>query len=118
MQRWLGVSHGAGGLMSNWILAQKGDCYVRYYGTMCPNLEEQTEEFKSAVDEFDNYIKRHSKEDDEHGFEDSMPSKISLRSEYMEFDSGFQEDFNQTMNDPKVPAADKGFTLDDFDDAS
>jgi hypothetical protein len=36
----------------------------------------------------------------------------------MEFDSGFQEEFNQTMKDPKVPAVDKGFTLDDFDDAS
>jgi hypothetical protein len=69
-------------------------------------LEKQTVEFKSVIDDFDNDIRRHSKEDDEHGFEASKPNPED-RSEYMEYDSDFQEEFNQTMNDPKVPVAEK-----------
>jgi hypothetical protein len=81
------------------------------------NLETQTEEFKSAIDEFDNDIRRHSKEDDEYGFEASKPNPEGW-SEYIGFNSGFEawepnsedwsEQFDQPMNNPKVPEVDKG----------
>jgi hypothetical protein len=108
-RRWLGVSHRVGGLMSH--LTQKGTAMSRTTTTVqrVTNLEKQTEECKSASDEFGNDIRRHSKEDYENGLEASKPNR-KVWSECMEFDADFQEEFNQTMNDPKVLEADMGFT--------
>ena len=64
-------------------------------------------EFKTAINEFDNDISRHSKEDDEHGFEASKPNPESW-SECMGVDYRFEAlkpnlKFRQIMNDPSVP---------------
>jgi hypothetical protein len=113
--RWLGVSHRVGGLMSYWILTQKGTVISRTTVQRVTNLEKQTDEFKSAIEEFDKDIGRRFKEDDDLGFEGSKPNPEDW-SEYMEFDSDFQEEFNRIIDDPNVPEADKDFTPDVFDD--
>jgi hypothetical protein len=109
MRRMLGVSHRVGGLVSYLILTQKGAVMSRTTVQRVTNLETQTGEVKSAIDEFDNDIRRHSKEDDEYGFEASKPNPEGW-SEYMGVNSGFEaskpnsedwsEQFDQPMNDP------------------
>ncbi len=47
--RWLGVSHRVGGLMSYWILTQKGTVISRTTVQRVTNLEKQTDEFKSLL---------------------------------------------------------------------
>jgi hypothetical protein len=69
---------------------QKRGCPLPYQGAMRHELEKQTEEFKSAIDEFDKDMKRHSREDDELGFEASKPN-LEGWSEYMQFDSGVRQ---------------------------
>jgi hypothetical protein len=113
--RWLGVSHRVGSLMSYWILTQKGTVISRTTVQHVTNLEKQTDEFRSAIEEYDVDIRKCFKEDEEFGFEGAKPTPEDW-AEFMEFDPDFQEEFNQIVNDPNIPEADKDFTPDVFDD--
>jgi hypothetical protein len=55
------------------------------------NLEKQTDEMKSAIDEFDIEIKRCFKEDEDQGYEVAKPNPEDWL-ESMEFDADFQEE--------------------------
>ena len=93
----------------------KGDCNFPTTVQRVTNLEKQTDEFKSAIDEFDAAIRVRFKEDEEPGYEGSKPNPEDW-SEFLEFDPDFQEEFNEIVNDTNIPEADKDFTPDVFDD--
>jgi hypothetical protein len=113
--RWLGVSHRVGSLMSYWILTKKGTVISRSTVQRITILEQQTDEFKQAIGEFDSEINRIFKDDEDFGFEGSKPNPEDW-SEYMESDADFQAEFDNIMNDPNVPEADKDFDPDVYDD--
>ena len=113
--RWLGVSHRVGGLMSFWILTQKGTVISRTTVQRVTNLEKQTDETKAATSEFDCEIKRIFKEDDEPGYEGSKPNPEDW-ADFTKYDADFQEEFTNIVNDSSIPEADNEFTPDIFDD--
>ena len=101
--------------MSYWILTQKGTVISRTTVQNITALEKQTDSFKEAIQEFDTAIKEVFKEDADFGVEGSKPSPEDW-AEYMEFDKDFQAEFDNLVNDPKVPEADKDFDPDVYDD--
>ena len=113
--RWLGVSHRVGGLMSYWVLTQSGTVISRTTVQRITNLEKETDEIKDSIKEFDAEISRRFKEEEELTYDGSKPNPEDW-SEYLENDPDFQEEFDQIVNDPKVPEADDEFTPDVFDD--
>jgi hypothetical protein len=113
--RWLGVSHRVGSLMSYWIMTQKGTVISRSTVQRVTTLEKQTDEFKKALDEFDDEVRRLFKEDDEFGIEGSKPNPEDW-SEYMEHDADFQAEFDNIVNDPGLPEADEDFDPEVYDD--
>ena len=56
--RWLGVSHRVGQSMSYWILPKSGRPISCSTVQRVPNLERQTEEFKSNMNDFQNKLER------------------------------------------------------------
>jgi hypothetical protein len=62
--RWLGASHRVGGLMSSWVLTQTGTVISRTAVQRITNLEEDTDEVKQSVNEFDVEVNRRFKEEE------------------------------------------------------
>jgi hypothetical protein len=52
-ERWLGVSHRVGGLMSYWVLTKTGLVISCTTVQRVTNLEKETDKFKSSLAEFD-----------------------------------------------------------------
>jgi hypothetical protein len=113
--RWLGISHRVGSLMSYWILTKKGTVISRTTVQNITALEKQTDEFKQAIEEFDGEIRTRFKEDDDFGFEGAKPNPNDW-SEYMAHDMDFQEEFNDIVNDPGIPEAEKDWDPDVYGD--
>jgi hypothetical protein len=59
--------------------------------------------------------RRRFKEDEDQGYEGAKHNPEDWL-EYMQFDTDFLEEFNQVINDPNIPEADKSFTAKVFDD--
>ena len=113
--RWLGVSHRVGGLMSYWVLTQNGTVISRTTVQRITNLEKQTDEVKASITEYDVEISRRFKEEEDLNYDGAKPNPQDW-AEYLENDPDFQAEFDNIVNDPKVPEADEGFTPDVFDD--
>ena len=113
--RWLGVSHRVGGLMSYWVLTRTGAVISRTTVQRITNLEKETDEVRASINEFDVEISRRFKEEEDLTYDGAKPNPEDW-SEYFENDPDFQEEFDQIVNDPKVPEADDEFTPDMFDD--
>jgi hypothetical protein len=90
--------------MSYWILAKQGTVTSRSTAQRITILERQTDESKQTIEEFDSKIRRIFKEEEDFGFEGSKPNPEDW-SEYLQEDPEFQEEFNNIVNDPKVPEA-------------
>ena len=88
--RWLGVSHRFGGLMSYWILTQKGTVISRTTVQILTSIEKETDEVKSIVSEFDTDISRRFKEEEGLTY-DRLKPNIEYWSEYLKYDPEFQE---------------------------
>jgi hypothetical protein len=113
--RWLGVSHRVGSLMSHWILAKRGTVTSRSTVQRITILERQTDKSRKAIDEFDSEIRRMFKEDEDFGFEGSKANPEDW-SECLQEDPEFQEEFDNIVNDPKVPEAKEDFDPHVYDD--
>ena len=61
--RWLVVSHRVGGLVSYWIMAQKGMVISITVFQRLTSLEKDTDKFKAGVSEFDTDISLRFKEE-------------------------------------------------------
>ncbi len=101
--------------MSYWILMKNGTVQSRTTVQKITNLEKQTDEMKSAIQEFDTEISRRFKEEDDPGYDGAKPNPEDW-SEYLQHDPDFQEEFDNIVNDPNVPEADDTFTPDVFGD--
>ena len=93
--------------MSYWILTKYGTVQSRTTVQKITNLERQTDEMKSAIQEFDTEISCR--------FNGAKPNPEDW-SEYLQHDPDFQEEFDNIANDPNVPEADDTFTPDVFGD--
>jgi hypothetical protein len=113
--RWLGISHGVGGLMSYWILTKSGTVISRTTVQRVTNLEKETEEIKASIQEYNTEINRGFKEEEELNYDGAKPNPEDW-SEYLENDPDFQEEFDNIINDSNVPEADDDFTPDACDD--
>jgi hypothetical protein len=63
--RWLGISHGVGGLMPCWTLTKSGTVISRTTVQRVTNLEKGTEEIKASIQECNTEINRRFKEEEE-----------------------------------------------------
>jgi hypothetical protein len=110
----IGVSHRVGGLMSYWILTIKGTVISRTTVQRVTALEKETDEVKAAVVEFDSEISCRFKEEEDLTYDRAKPNPEDW-SEYLQYDPDFQEEFDNTVNDPGISEADEDFTPDVFD---
>ena len=112
--RWLGVSHQVAGIMAFHVLAKTGSVVSRTTVQKITNLEQETNEMKARLIEFDSAISKRFKEEDL-GYEGGKPN-VEDWSEYLQHDPDFQEEFDNIVNDPNIPEADDTFTPDTYDD--
>ena len=86
----LGVSHRVSGLISYYILTQKGTAISRTTIQHLTSLEKETYKVKASVSDFDTEISRRFKEDEDLTYYGSKPNPEDC-SDYLEYDPGFQE---------------------------
>ena len=68
---WLGISHIVGGLISCWILTQKGTVISITTVQCITILEKETDEIKSIINEFDTDISCCFKEEEDRAYDGS-----------------------------------------------
>ncbi len=112
---WLGVSHRVGGLMLYWILTKNGTVQSRTTVQKITNLEKQTDEMKSAIQEFDTEISGQFKEEEDLNYDGAKPNPEDW-SEYLQHDPDFQEELDNIVNNSNIPEADHTFTPEVFGD--
>ena len=95
--RWVGLSHRIDGLMPYWILTQEGTLISRTTVQRLTSIEKETDEVKDSVSEFDTEISLHFKEGEDLTYNKSNPNPEDW-SKYLEYDPGFQEDFDSIIN--------------------
>jgi hypothetical protein len=106
--RWLGISHGVGGLMSCWMLTKSGTVISRTTVQRVTNPEKESEEIKASIQDHNTEINRRFKEEEELNYDGAKPNPEDW-SEYLENDPDFQEEFDDIVDDSNVPEADDDF---------
>ena len=115
MDRWLGVSHKTGSLMSFWILTPSCRVVSRTSVQRITNLELQEETNKRRMTAFDDAVKGYLR-DYNHVLNDgSKPDLYDWSTHPFEDDPDFQEEFDNAINNPEVKEADELFTPDTYD---
>ena len=72
--RWLGVSHRVVGLMSYWILTQRGAVISRTAVQHLNRIENEINKVKASVSEFHTEISRRFKEEEDLAYDRSKPN--------------------------------------------
>ena len=115
MGRWLGVSHKTGSLMSFWVLMPSCHVVSRTSVQRITNFELQEETNKRRMTAFDDAVKEYL-QDYNHVLNDGGKSEpYDWSTHPFEDDPDFQEEFEDTMSNPKVKEADELFTPDTYD---
>jgi hypothetical protein len=102
-------------MSSYWVFTIRGTVISSTTVQRVTNLEKETDKVKPAIGEFDSNISRRFRELEDLAYDGVKPNPEDW-SEYLQYDLDFQEEFDNIMNDPNIPEADKDFTPDLFDD--
>jgi hypothetical protein len=114
--RWLGVSHRVGNLMSYWILTLAGRVVSRTTVQRGTNLEQDTDEVKQRMTEFDERIRELLK-DQNHVIQGEGEGQLQDWDDYTDnTDQAFIDDFDSAVSDQNIPDADREVTPDVFHD--
>jgi hypothetical protein len=115
--RWLGVSHRVGNLMSYWILTIAGRVISRTTVQRITNLEGGTDEVRERCKEYNERIKTLMRDENHVIPEAEDERQLQDWDDYTDApDDAFEEEFNSSISDAKIPDADTTFTPDVFDD--
>ena len=111
LERWLGVSHRIGTIMSFWVLTSTGKILSRTTVQRVTNLELQVDENKAQFIAFTTAIDQHIGGNDLAPHDENGELVIDDDWRDPEFDPMFMEEFGTTINDPKLKEADKDLIL-------
>jgi len=104
LARWLGVSHHVGSVMCFWVLQANGEITARSTVWRVTNLEQQTDEVKQRISEFNQMVK-----DRLHGEDfpmDGAKPDPDQWADLMEDDADFRDEFFKIYGDDRIAEAD------------
>jgi transketolase len=81
-------------------------------------LEKESDKIKESIKEFNAKISRQFKKEQEDLGHDGAKPNPEDWSEHLQHNPDFREEFDNTINDAKVPEGEDDFTPDVFDDTS
>jgi hypothetical protein len=117
LERWLGVSHRIGTLMSFWVLTSSEKVLSRTTVQRVTQLETQIEENKTRMQGFTDQLTARIGGNDIVAQDDDGNFTLDIDDwDDPAFDPEFVQEFGRTINDPAIKEADQEFTPDTFDD--
>ena len=116
LEKWLGVSHRVGTMMSFWVITSTGKVLSRTTVQRVTNLELQLEENKTKCLAFTAALQERLGNDQLAELDENGELIIPDEWDDPAFSKEFIEEFGRTINDPALREADQEFTADAYDD--
>ena len=116
LDRWRGVSHRVGSLMSYWVLTQKGNVISHTTVSRVTNLEMQIDSTKSRPQEFNTAITDRLNNKAHIIIEGGKSQPYDWSDHPFAEDTDFAEEFHSVVSNSEIKEANEEFTADSYDD--